>query len=127
MGCSSCGQRYRAARSTTPPSARILARQALSLKRRNIMASEPGTSPSAGTIQPQPLQGELAPVIAPALDPATGHELSVIKSGTCAEYGSLGDTTLAPIAAEEGYSHEAAESTAKEASEHAAGGEEANG
>lgn len=102
MGCSSCGQRYRAKRTTIPPSARILARQQLSLRRRNQMAQDPGTSPSAGIIQPQPLQGVLAPVIAPTLDPSTGHELSVIKNGTCEEYGSLGETTLAPISVEAG-------------------------
>jgi hypothetical protein len=59
--------------------------------------SDPDTSPASGIIQPQPLQGVLAPVYNPNLDPATGQEISVIKTGV-SDSGTLGDTTLAPVA-----------------------------
>lgn len=126
MGCSSCGQRYRAARAAGPSNARVFARQQLLSKRRKAMVKDTGTPPSSGTIQAQPAAGVVIPGPTAALDPATGHEISVIKTGTCSE-GSLGETTLAPIAAEEGYKHEAAETSAQEAAEHTSGGEEANG
>lgn len=88
MGCASCGQKYRAATS------RFIRRPNTLSKRKvgGTMQNERGKT----IVQPQPEAAVAVPVPAIPVDPSTGHEISVIKTGE-PTLGSIAPTEPVPL------------------------------